>query len=183
MLPRKGIDMAKLHKEMSEGSGVGHALHDVVFLILDDAGNVEGQVKAHKLILSQASEAFQAQFCGPFAELSKQEKGITQARVYILIQNYVFVRDSCVQCCGWASLKCNLEWNFYFDDLDQYLDLHQNDQKDADLHANLIPGFTHVGYRGQQFTFIHSNVNLQLMFLLSHKWQRCHNLTYCGQQI
>jgi hypothetical protein len=102
MSPKKGLDMARLHKEMSEGSGVGHVLHDVVFLILDEAGNMEGQVKAHTLILSQASEAFQAQFCGPFAELNKQEKGIIQAKVYILIQNYVIVTDSCVLCCGSA---------------------------------------------------------------------------------
>jgi hypothetical protein len=85
MSQKKGIDTAKLFQEASEGSGVGHALHDVVFLILDEIGNVEGQVKAHKVILSQVNEVFEAQFTGPFAELNRQEKGVTQARVHILV--------------------------------------------------------------------------------------------------
>ncbi len=94
------------------------------------------------------------------------------------------VGDSCVQCCGLTSLNANLERNFYFDDRDQTPDLHQNDQKkDADLHADPIPGFTHVGNRGEQFTFIHRNVSLQPMFLPFQKWQRCHDLTYFGQHI
>ncbi len=72
--------MAKLYKEISEGSVVGQVLHDVVFLILDEIRNVERQVK---LILNQVSEAFQALFLYYlFAELNKQEKGVTQAGVY-----------------------------------------------------------------------------------------------------
>ncbi len=54
--------MAKLHKEMPEGSEVGHVLHDVVFLILDEIGNMNGRYKVHKLILSQVSETLQALF-------------------------------------------------------------------------------------------------------------------------
>ncbi len=42
----------QLLEEVAEGSGVGHDLHDVNFLILDDADQLTGQVKAHKLVLS-----------------------------------------------------------------------------------------------------------------------------------
>jgi hypothetical protein len=76
-----GPDMVKLLTEAAEGSGVGHDFHDVVFLILDEDGKVEGQVKAHKVILSHASDIFKAQFSGPFAELNKQENGVTQVEI------------------------------------------------------------------------------------------------------
>jgi hypothetical protein len=59
-------------------------LHDVVFLILNEIRNVGGQFKTHKLIVSQVSETFQALFLFLFAELNKQEKGVTQAGVYTL---------------------------------------------------------------------------------------------------
>jgi hypothetical protein len=77
----RGLDMVKLLTEAAEGSGVGHDFHDVVFLILDEDGNVAGQLKAHKMILSQASEIFKAQFSGPFAEQSKPENGVTQVEI------------------------------------------------------------------------------------------------------
>jgi hypothetical protein len=77
----RGLDMVKLLTEAAEGSGVGHDFHDVVFLMLDEDGNMEGQVKAHKMILSQASEIFQAQFSGPFAEVNKPENGVTQVEI------------------------------------------------------------------------------------------------------
>ncbi len=73
--------MVKLLTEAAEGSGVGHDFHDVVFLILDEDGNMEGQVKAHKMILSQASDVFKAQFSGPFAEQNKQENVVTQVEI------------------------------------------------------------------------------------------------------
>jgi hypothetical protein len=69
----------QLLDEVAEGSGVGHDLHDVNFLILDDADQLTGQVKAHKLVLSLVSEIFRIQFTGSFAELNQQENGVTQA--------------------------------------------------------------------------------------------------------
>jgi hypothetical protein len=65
--------------EVEEGSGVGHDFHDVNFRILDDANQLTGQVKAHKLVLSLVSEIFRIQFTGSFAELNQQENGVTQA--------------------------------------------------------------------------------------------------------
>ncbi len=93
----EGLHIAKLHKEKSEGSVVGQVLHDVVFLILDEIRNVESQVKAHKLRVSQTSETFQALFLFLFAELNKQEKGVTQAGVHTLqgkIYSWNIVDDS-----------------------------------------------------------------------------------------
>jgi hypothetical protein len=74
-------NIVKLLKEAAKGSGVGHDFHDVVFLILDEDGNMEGQIKAHKIMLSRASKIFRAQFSGPFAELNKQENGVTQVEI------------------------------------------------------------------------------------------------------
>ncbi len=73
--------MVKLLTEAAEGCGVGHDFHDVVFLIMDEDGNVEGQVKAHKMILSQASDIFKAQFSGRFAEQNNQENVVTQVEI------------------------------------------------------------------------------------------------------
>ena len=70
------------HAIVSEGAflcGATHDFHDVNFLILDDADQLTGQVKAHKLVLSLVSEIFRIQFTGSFAELNQQENGVTQA--------------------------------------------------------------------------------------------------------
>jgi hypothetical protein len=100
----KGPDMGKLLTEAAEGSGVGHDFHDVVFLILDEEGIVEGQVKAHKMILCQASDIFQAQFSGPFAEMNKQENGVTQVEIRdsSLIAFQAMIRFIYSGKCPWA---------------------------------------------------------------------------------
>jgi hypothetical protein len=47
-------------------------LQDVKFVIMGKSGEIEGELKAHKLILSLVSEVFERQFYGPFAESNKQ---------------------------------------------------------------------------------------------------------------
>ncbi len=52
--------------------GPGGKLQDVNFVIMDKNGDIQGELKAHKLILSLVSEVFETQFYGPFAESNKQ---------------------------------------------------------------------------------------------------------------
>jgi hypothetical protein len=52
--------------------GVDGKLQDVKFVIMNKSGEIEGELKAHKLILSLVSEVFEKQFYGPFAESNKQ---------------------------------------------------------------------------------------------------------------
>jgi hypothetical protein len=52
--------------------GVDGKLQDVNFVIMDKSGEIQGELKAHKLILSLVSEVFERQFYGPMAELNKQ---------------------------------------------------------------------------------------------------------------
>ena len=73
----RDLHFHSLWKDLQAGSGVGHDFHDVTFLILNEAGQRTGEVKAHKMVLSLVSEIFRAQFSGRFAELKKQETGIT----------------------------------------------------------------------------------------------------------
>jgi len=50
----------------------GGKLQDVNFVILDERGDIKGELKAHKFILSLVSEVFQAQFFGPLAAGNKE---------------------------------------------------------------------------------------------------------------
>jgi hypothetical protein len=52
--------------------GPGGKLQDVNFVIMDKNGDIQGELKAHKLILSLVSEVFERQFYGPLAESNKQ---------------------------------------------------------------------------------------------------------------
>jgi hypothetical protein len=52
--------------------GVDGKLQDVKFVIVDKSGEIQGELKAHKLILSLVSEVFERQFYGPMAENNKQ---------------------------------------------------------------------------------------------------------------
>jgi len=57
------------------GYGSNHPkplLQDVHFVILDERGDIKGELKAHKLILSLVSEVFEKQFYGPLAESNIQ---------------------------------------------------------------------------------------------------------------
>jgi hypothetical protein len=52
--------------------GVDGKLQDVKFIIMDESEEIQGELKAHKLILSLVSEVFERQFYGPMAENNKQ---------------------------------------------------------------------------------------------------------------
>jgi hypothetical protein len=54
----KKCKVSHLLDEAIEGVGVGKELHDVTFLILDDAGECLGQIPAHKFVLSLDSVIF-----------------------------------------------------------------------------------------------------------------------------
>jgi hypothetical protein len=62
-------------------SGQFNGLHDVVFVILDATGEVAGEIKAHKLLLSTVSEVFKVQFFGPFPDVVKAETGVSRVEV------------------------------------------------------------------------------------------------------
>ena len=54
----KKSKVCHLLDEAIQGVGVGKELHDVTFLILDDAGECLGQIPAHKFVLSLDSVIF-----------------------------------------------------------------------------------------------------------------------------
>jgi hypothetical protein len=64
--------MSSVDKIFPSLLGVNGKLQDVKFVIMDKSGKIEGELKAHKLILSLVSEVFERQFYGPFAESNKQ---------------------------------------------------------------------------------------------------------------
>ena len=68
-------------EEARQGSRVGHEFHNVVFLILNGEGQLEGQIKAHKVVLSSASPISRTQFRGNYVENHKQENGVTQIEI------------------------------------------------------------------------------------------------------
>jgi hypothetical protein len=61
----KKCKVSHLLDEAIEGVGVGKELHDVTFLILDDAGECLGQIPAHKFVLSLDSVIFRWGFAHP----------------------------------------------------------------------------------------------------------------------
>jgi hypothetical protein len=63
--------------------GPGGKLQDVNFVIMDKSGEIQGELKAHKLILSLVSEVFERQFYGPLAESNKQA-GIFLSRKFTI---------------------------------------------------------------------------------------------------
>ena len=52
--------------------GQGGKLQDVKFVIMDGSGEIQGELKAHKLILSLVSEVFERQFYGLLAGSNNQ---------------------------------------------------------------------------------------------------------------
>jgi hypothetical protein len=79
--------------------GPGGKLQDVNFVIMDKNGDIQGELKAHKLILSLVSEVFEKQFYGPMAENNKQA-GIFIAGNLPFPLAVVLKRKSQNQCCG-----------------------------------------------------------------------------------
>jgi hypothetical protein len=67
----------------SELLGVNGKLQDVKFVINNNSGEIEGELKAHKLILSLLSEVFERQFYGPLTESSKQARNFLCPEIYI----------------------------------------------------------------------------------------------------
>jgi hypothetical protein len=61
----KKCKVSHLLDEAIQGVGVGKELHDVTFLILDDAGECLGQIPAHKFVLSLDSVIFRWGFAHP----------------------------------------------------------------------------------------------------------------------
>jgi hypothetical protein len=61
----KKSKVCHLLDEAIQGVGVGKELHDVTFLILDDAGECLGEIPAHKFVLSLDSVIFRWGFAHP----------------------------------------------------------------------------------------------------------------------
>ncbi len=66
----------------SELLGENGKLQDVKFAIMGKSGEIEGELKAHKLILSLVSEVFEKQFYGPMAENNKQAGIFIAGNIY-----------------------------------------------------------------------------------------------------